>query len=112
MAVQPVTTTRNLTADRSWLASLHGTDSVDSITLDMPTFTSGTHYVPPTDTDIPYSRLLPGLPVGKITARGLYGLYATGATDGRQTRPGLCSRRCCSRRRRRRSRPRCCGTAQ
>jgi len=29
MTIQPVTTTRNLTADRSWLASRHGIDSVD-----------------------------------------------------------------------------------
>ncbi|MEU6421116.1 head decoration protein [Streptomyces spiralis] len=89
MTVQPVTTTQNLTADRSWLASLHGTDSVDSITLDMSTFTSGTHYVPSTDTDIPYSRVLSGIPVGKITASGLYGLYQTGATDGRQNLAGF-----------------------
>ncbi|MGW2700810.1 head decoration protein [Streptomyces sp. NPDC001340] len=89
MTVQPVTTTQNLTADRSWLASMHGTDSVDSITLDMSTFTSGTHYVPSTDTDIPYSRVLSGVPVGKITASGLYGLYQTGATDGRQNLAGF-----------------------
>lgn len=89
MTVQPVTTTQTLTADRSWLASLHGADSVDSITLDMSTLTSGTHYVPSTDTDIPYSRVLSGIPVGKITASGLYGLYQTGATDGRQNLAGF-----------------------
>ncbi|WP_330306214.1 MULTISPECIES: head decoration protein [unclassified Streptomyces] len=89
MTVQPVTTTLNLTADRSWLASLHGTSEVDSITLDMSTFVSGTHYVPSTDTSIPYSRFLSGIPVGKITASGLYGLYATGASDGRQTLAGF-----------------------
>ncbi|MEU3620457.1 head decoration protein [Streptomyces sp. NPDC006872] len=89
MTVQPVTTTQNLTADRSWLASLHGTDSVDSVTLDMSTFTSGTHYSPSTDTDIPYSRLLSGLPLGRITASGLYGLYSTAAPDGRQTLTGF-----------------------
>ncbi|MGW1786833.1 head decoration protein [Streptomyces sp. NPDC002143] len=89
MTVQPVTTTQNLTADRSWLASLHGTDSVDSVTLDMSTFTSGTHHSPSTDTDIPYSRLLSGLPLGRITASGLYGLYSTAAADGRQTLAGF-----------------------
>jgi hypothetical protein len=89
MTVQPVTTTQNLTSDRSWLASLHGTDSVDSITLDMSTFTSGIHYVSSTDTDIPYSRVLSGIPVGKIIASGLYGLYQTGATDGRQNLAGF-----------------------
>ncbi|MGW3246535.1 head decoration protein [Streptomyces sp. NPDC001070] len=89
MTVQPVTTTQNLTADRSWLASLHGTRDVDSITLDMSTFVSGTHFVPSTDTNIPYSRFLSGIPVGKITASGLYGLYATGASDGRQNLAGF-----------------------
>ncbi|WP_330309895.1 MULTISPECIES: head decoration protein [unclassified Streptomyces] len=89
MTVQPVTTTLNLTADRSWLASLHGTSEVDSITLDMSTFVSGTHYVPSPDTSIPYSRFLSGISVGKITASGLYGLYATGASDGRQTLAGF-----------------------
>jgi hypothetical protein len=89
MTVQPVTITHNLTADRSWLASLHGTDAVDSITLEMSTFTSGTHYMPSTDTGIPYSRFLSGIPVGKITASGLYGLYKTDATDGRQNLAGF-----------------------
>lgn len=89
MTVSPVTTTQNLTADRAWLASLHGTDVVDSITLDMATFTAGTHYFASTDTTVPYSRLLSGLPVGKITASGLYGLYATGASDGRQALAGF-----------------------
>jgi hypothetical protein len=89
MTVQPVTTTVNLTADRSWLAGLHGTSDIDTITLDMSTFVSGTHYFPSADTDVPYSRLLSGLPVGKITASGLYGLYSTGAADGRQNLAGF-----------------------
>lgn len=89
MTVQPVTITQNLTADRSWLASLHGTRDVDSITLDLSTFVSGTHYVPSTDPAVPFSRFLSGIPVGKITASGLYGLYATGASDGRQNLAGF-----------------------
>ncbi|MGW4047792.1 head decoration protein [Streptomyces sp. NPDC004721] len=89
MTIQPVTTTLNLTADRSWLDSLHGTDSVDTITLDMSTLVSGTHYKPSTDTSIPYSRVLSGIPVGKITASGLYGLYKTDATDGREKLAGF-----------------------
>ncbi|MFD3452779.1 head decoration protein [Streptomyces sp. NPDC058691] len=89
MTVQPVTTTQSLTADRSWLASLHGTRDVDSITLDLSTFVSGTHFMPSVDSNVPYSRLLSGLPVGKITASGLYGLYATGAADGRQNLAGF-----------------------
>ncbi|REE61411.1 hypothetical protein BX257_3989 [Streptomyces sp. 3212.3] len=87
--LQPVSTTQNLTADRSWLASLHGTDQTDSITLDLSTFVAGTHYVASTDTSVPFSRFLSGIPVGKITASGLYGLYATGASDGRQVLAGF-----------------------
>lgn len=89
MTVQPVTTTQNLTADRSWLGSLHGTREVDTITLDMSTFVAATHYVASTDTAVPFSRFLSGIPVGKITASGLYGLYNTGAADGRQTLAGF-----------------------
>ncbi|MFD4976257.1 head decoration protein [Streptomyces sp. NPDC058424] len=89
MSIQPVTTTQNLTADQSWLDSLHGTDSVDTITLDMSTLASGTHYKPSTDTSNPYSRVLSGIPVGKITASGLYGLYKTDATDGREKLAGF-----------------------
>ncbi|MDX3766381.1 MULTISPECIES: head decoration protein [unclassified Streptomyces] len=87
--LQPVTTTQTLTADRSWLASLHGTDQTDSITLDVSTFAAGTHFFASTDSTVPYSRFLSGVPVGKITASGLYGLYATGATDGRQNLAGF-----------------------
>lgn len=89
MTVQPVTTTQNLTADRSWLASLHGTGQTDSITLDLTTFAAGTHFFASTDSTVPYSRFLSGIPVGKITASGLYGLYATGAVDGRQNLAGF-----------------------
>ncbi|MGW3657228.1 head decoration protein [Streptomyces sp. NPDC005151] len=89
MTVQPVTTTQNLTADRSWLASLHGTDQTDSITLDMSTLAAGTHYFASTDTSVPFSRIVSGIPVGKITASGLYGLYSTGAADGRQNLAGF-----------------------
>ena len=89
MTLQPVSMSVSLTADRSWLGSLHGTDQTETITLDMTTFTSGTHYFPSADTTVPYSRVLSGLPVGKITASGLYGLYATGATDGRENLAGF-----------------------
>ncbi|GAA3371234.1 hypothetical protein GCM10020367_21070 [Streptomyces sannanensis] len=89
MSIQPITTSSSYTANRSWLASLHGTDSTDTITLDMSTLTAGTHYIASTESTQPYSRVLSGIPVGKITASGLYGLYATGATDGRQDLAGF-----------------------
>lgn len=52
----------------------------------MSTFTAGTHFFASTDSTVPFSRFLSGLPVGKITASGLYGLYAA---DGRQNLAGF-----------------------
>lgn len=67
--------------DQSWLASAHGTEAARSITLDVSTFTAGTHY--------PDGFLRAGLPLGKITASGKYGLYSDAASDGRQAFVGL-----------------------
>lgn len=67
--------------DQSWLGSAHGTDTARSITLDVSTFTAGTHY--------PDGWLRSGLPLGKITASGKYGLYSDAASDGRQTLAGF-----------------------
>lgn len=66
---------------RDWLGSQHGTDAPRSITLDVSKFTAGTHY--------PDGYLKSGLPLGKITATGKYGLYDDAASDGRQTCVGL-----------------------
>lgn len=62
---------------RDWLGSQHGTDVLRSITLDVSTFTAATHF--------PDGYLKSGLPIGKITASGKYGLYDDTKTDGRQT---------------------------
>lgn len=67
--------------DQSWLGSAHGTDAARSITLDVSTFTAGTHY--------PDGFLKSGLPLGKITASDKYGLYADGASDGREVLAGF-----------------------
>jgi len=56
----------------SWLGSSHGTDSTESITLDVSAFTANTHYVS--------GVFLSGLPLGKITTSGKYGPY--GASPG------------------------------
>lgn len=66
---------------RDWLGSQHGTDVSRSITLDVSTFTAGTHY--------PDGYLKSGLPLGKITASGKYGLYDDTKVDGRQVCVGL-----------------------
>jgi hypothetical protein len=66
---------------RDWLAGDHGTDIALSVTLDVTKFTAGTHY--------PDGYIKSGIPLGKITAGGKYGLYDDAASDGRQTLVGF-----------------------
>ncbi|MFF9525352.1 head decoration protein [Streptomyces achromogenes] len=74
--------TESFTQDkRTWLGSAHGTDAPVSVTLDVSKFTAGTHY--------PDGYIKSGIPLGKITATGLYGPYDDAATDGRQTLVGF-----------------------
>lgn len=87
--LQPITTQRSVTANIEWLGGRHGTDDTDTITLDITRFTSGVHYTPSTDTAQPYSLFKSGVPVGKITASGLYGPFDKAATDGRQVLAGF-----------------------
>lgn len=65
--------------NQEWLGSAHGTDSIDSITLDadlfLAAFTDGV--------------VKSGVALGKITASGKYGPYDNAAVDGRQTAVGL-----------------------
>lgn len=67
--------------DQSWLGSQHGTEAARSVTLDVSAFTAGTHY--------PDGYFKSGLPLGKITATGLYGPYSNAAVDGRETLVGF-----------------------
>lgn len=64
--------------DRSWDLSPHGSEpgTTPSITLDVSAFTAGTHY--------PDGYFPSGLPLGRITATGLYGPYG-GRGDEVQT---------------------------
>ena len=89
MTIQPITTSATYTASRSWLASLHGTDQTETVTIDASKLVAGTHYVASTDSTQPYSRVLSGVPLGRITASGLYGPYDPAAVDGRQVLAGL-----------------------
>ncbi|MFJ3630818.1 head decoration protein [Streptomyces sp. NPDC090112] len=88
MTIQPITTSVSYTADRAWLGSLHGTDSTETITLDVSKLTAA-HVQASTDSSQPYSRVLSGVPVGKITASGLYGAFDPAAADGRQNLAGF-----------------------
>lgn len=63
-----------------WLGSSHGTQSADTITLDINLFTAGTHF--------PNGFLPSGLAVGKVTATGVYGPYDNAAVDGRTVMAG------------------------
>lgn len=67
--------------DQSWLGSEHGTSSARSITLDTSAFTANTHY--------PDGYFKSGLPLGRITATGIYGPYDNAAADGRETLAGF-----------------------
>ena len=87
MDIQPTTTETTVTASRPWLLSLHGSDMNKTITLDLSKFTANTHYVAAAN-GLP-NRLKSGLPLGKITASGLYAPYASGASDGTQVLAGL-----------------------
>lgn len=67
--------------DQSWLGSRHGVGECRSVTLDTSAFTAGTHY--------PNGIFKSGLPLGRITATGLYGPYDNAAADGRETLAGF-----------------------
>lgn len=67
--------------DASWLGSDHGTDMARSITLDTSAFTAATHY--------PDGYFPSGLPLGQITATGMYGPYNSAAADGTETLAGF-----------------------
>ncbi|MFF4051962.1 head decoration protein [Streptomyces chartreusis] len=88
MSIQPVSKFEYTTANREWLASLHGTDSVDTITLDLNLFTEGVHYQCGDGCD-PYGRVFSGVPVGKVAESKLYGPYDPEAQCGRQVLRGF-----------------------
>lgn len=67
--------------DQSWLGSEHGTSAARTITLDVSTFTAGTHY--------PGGVFPSGLALGRISATGKYGPYDNGAGDGRSVLAGF-----------------------
>jgi hypothetical protein len=81
--IQPTTTSETVTADRPWLLSLHGSDTNKTITLDLTKFSENVHWVEGTALQ-PMRRLKSGLPLGRITASGLYAPYAA-ATNEVQT---------------------------
>lgn len=74
---QPYSYTDSVTADRPWLASLVGVQDTNTITLDLTKFTSGTHYVVSANPALQGRNVMKsGIPLGKITASGLYAPYS------------------------------------
>lgn len=57
--------------DQTWIGAAHGIDLARSISLDTSAFVEGTHY--------PDGYLKSGLPLGRITATGLYAPYGGSA---------------------------------
>lgn len=74
----PRTITVSPPEDQSWLASAHGTQEMDPVTLLTSAFTGlfPTGYIPS------------GIPLGKITASGLYAPALAAASDGSQVVAG------------------------
>ena len=74
---QPLSYSDSVTADRPWLASLVGVQDTNTITLDLTKFVSGTHYTASTSPSLQGRNVMKsGLPLGKVTASGLYAPYA------------------------------------
>lgn len=72
---QPVRVQEEATADRPWLASLVGTNDTNSILLDTSKFTEGVHYEKGHALQ-PRNVIKSGIPLGKLTASGLYAPYS------------------------------------
>ncbi|MFH8813138.1 hypothetical protein ACH4GZ_39065 [Streptomyces hygroscopicus] len=82
---QPLSYTDSVTADRPWLASLVGVQDTNTITLDLTKFASGVHYTAATTPWMQGRNVMKsGIPLGKISASGLYAPYA-GPTSEVQT---------------------------
>lgn len=67
--------------DQTWLGSAHATDTGRTITIDTETLDTEDHYR--------HGWIPSGLPVGMVTASGLYGPYDPQAEDGREVLAGF-----------------------
>lgn len=75
MKLAQTTTVFSAAEDQSWLGSAHGTQEMDTITLDGDKFLA----------TFPTGIVPSGVAVGKITATGLYAPYTDAATHGAGT---------------------------
>jgi hypothetical protein len=76
-------TSEEATAERPWLASLVGTNDTNTIRLDLTKFVAGVHYEAGNLLQ-PRNVLKSGLPLGKVTATGMFAPYS-GPTSEVQT---------------------------
>ncbi|HEX5568034.1 MAG TPA: head decoration protein [Streptomyces sp.] len=88
MDIQPYTSTETLAVGRPWLMSMLGIKANQSVTLDLAAFDEDTHWLPPTAHQ-PERKLKSGIPLGRISASGLFGPYDSAASDGTQTFAGF-----------------------
>jgi hypothetical protein len=87
MDIQPITTTQRLQVGRPWLASTHGTETNQTITLDVAKFAENTHWVRGIKTVEAHFKS--GLPLALNTTSKLYEPYDPAATDGHEVFAGF-----------------------
>ncbi|MFF8610782.1 hypothetical protein ACF06X_33290 [Streptomyces sp. NPDC015346] len=75
MDIQPYTTTETLVVGRPWLMSMLGIEANQTVTLDLTKFSQNLHWTEASKYQ-PERKLKSGIPLGKITASGLYAPYA------------------------------------
>ncbi|MEW2393060.1 hypothetical protein AB0933_32335 [Streptomyces venezuelae] len=75
MDIQPYTSTETLAIGRPWLMSMLGIEANVSVTLDLAQFDENLHWMEASKYQ-PERKLKSGIPLGKVTATGLYAPYA------------------------------------
>ncbi|MCZ0983980.1 head decoration protein [Streptomyces diastatochromogenes] len=87
MDIQPITTTQSLRVGRAWLLSGHGTETNQTITLNVSAFAENTHWVRGIKTV--EARFKSGLPLARNATSGLYEPYDPAAADGHEVLAGF-----------------------
>ena len=75
MDIQPYTSTETLAVGRPWLMSMLGIEANQSVTLDLTQFDENLHWTEASKYQ-PERKLKSGIPLGKVTATGLYAPYS------------------------------------
>lgn len=75
MDIQPYTSTETLAVGRPWLMSTLGIEANQTVTLDLTQFDENLHWTEASKYQ-PERKLKSGIPLGKLTASGLYAPYA------------------------------------